>query len=83
MSSNKEAAIRAFKERTSAQSAVHTGVTNTPQKANTSAQSPREERRSFFGLCKILNPDGNASKAVPDWVMNLENELDTADTFWR
>ena len=76
MSSNKEAAVRAFKERTSAQSAVHTGVANTPQKT-------REERRSFIGLCKILNPEGNASKAVPDWVLNLENELDTADTFWR
>ena len=83
MSSNKEAAIQAFQERKGAQAAARTGVTNAPLNANASVRSPREEQRSFIGLCKILNPGGNSSKAVPNWVMNLENELDTADTFWR
>ena len=41
------------------------------------------ESRSFVGLCKILNPGGNSSRVVPQWVLDLEEDLDTADTFWR
>jgi hypothetical protein len=83
MSSNKDAAWKAFQERKSNQQTAPPDTSDKQTARVDTVRSTQDKSRSFVGLCKILNPSGNSSTVIPTWVMELEKDLDTADSFWQ